>query len=489
MTQIILKNLAWVPYQAIPEELFEDYYYTVTKPQFDETTHKWEEVEKEIDLLVDSADRKYVGFPRGDLQKLTKHLPADTRIKDLRSVRPLSFNLQLGPHVQTDSRWQDQEKLLNAWIAKGGGVIQAPAASGKSVIGVAATCDLGLNTLCLFDQRDFLFQWHKEFYKHSNLEELEDRYQTQLLGQYTGDEVFPITLSTFQRVNSKNSSLRKHANYFGLVIVDEAHCTPAPSYRRAIRQFNPFLYLGVTATPIRRDGLHPIIFDTLGPIAVRGGVEQLNPLILVQRTPWTVTEHRARPDFAQWGHFINQLVRNTKRNKMLVDNLVTDVNGGRCIVAISDRVNHLYVIKDMLAKHMDPGRIVVVHGKIGGRERIYKDVENGEYDVMLAIGKILNKGVNIERLDTLHHLTPISGRGTQCEQRVGRIRRKKAGKKRPLVRDYVDKGNTRLTGSAKSRLNVYGTIEAEVRDAETNCVLDIGDSKRIWTWLSSSGML
>ena len=44
-------------------------------------------------------------------------------------------------------------------------------------------------------------------------------------------------------------------NYFDLVVVDEAHHAPAPSYQAALKRFAKAKILGVTATPDRLDGL------------------------------------------------------------------------------------------------------------------------------------------------------------------------------------------------------------------------------------------
>jgi len=60
-----------------------------------------------------------------------------------------------------------------------------------------------------------------------------------------------VTLSTFQSFND----FHKKSNdfYYDVVIVDEAHHTPADTYLSVIRKLEPKFLLGLTATPFRKD--------------------------------------------------------------------------------------------------------------------------------------------------------------------------------------------------------------------------------------------
>lgn len=459
----------------MPTSLLHAYYYITkhwVKEDPDDYQSAWSEIDRGIDL-VKNGTKNRVGLPRGDLKKITDVLtPSRFELQDYRTIFPLDFDFALHDYVSQDDRYPAQLELLKQWLIAGGGVVQAPAASGKSIIGVMATQATGQRTLCLFDRKDFLFQWHKEFCKHTNLEQVEREAGRQLMGVYSGTECWPITFATFQSLQTPRGSLfrQQHRDAFGLIIVDECHHLPAKTYRDTVMSFNPLLFLGVTATPVRKDGLEGILYDILGPLAATGGAEQLNPIVFIHRTAATVKTHKGLPDFAQWGYFLSQLAKDKIRNQLLVEYLVKDFNDGRCILGISERVNHLSTLKSLLANHIDPAKIAIVHGGTPDRERLYEQVENGRYQILLA-SKVIDEGVNITRLDTLHLLLPFGSKGARCEQRVGRIRRKHPDKKRPLVRDYLEVANTRLYGAAKGRLNVYNTIGAEVIDAKTKMIL------------------
>jgi hypothetical protein len=53
---------------------------------------------------------------------------------------------------------------------------------------------------------------------------------------------------------------------YGLVVVDECHHIPAAAFENAVRQIAAKRWLGLTATPYRRDQLDDLIALQLGPV-------------------------------------------------------------------------------------------------------------------------------------------------------------------------------------------------------------------------------
>ena len=53
---------------------------------------------------------------------------------------------------------------------------------------------------------------------------------------------------------------------YGLVVVDECHHIPAAAFENAVRQIGAKRWLGLTATPYRRDQLDDLIALQLGPV-------------------------------------------------------------------------------------------------------------------------------------------------------------------------------------------------------------------------------
>jgi superfamily II DNA or RNA helicase len=56
---------------------------------------------------------------------------------------------------------------------------------------------------------------------------------------------------------------------YGNVIVDGCHHVSAFSFEQVLKQVKARHVLGLTATPIRKDGHHPIMMMQCGPLRVR----------------------------------------------------------------------------------------------------------------------------------------------------------------------------------------------------------------------------
>lgn len=486
---ITITNRAWIREPMVPDALLDDFYYE-TKEKVQDETGFWVEEDVPIDLVVDSKCGRYLGFPRGNLDKVLRHFDRP-RIKDNRSIAPLGFPLELSQKVTEDPRWPEQAELLKTWYEAGGGVLKAPAGSGKSVIGVAITCHLGLRTLFLFDRKDFRDQWLDEFHRHTNLADCEQIAGEPLAGAFKAGgrkylKVWPITFATFQQLNTKRVKrfMREHRDYFGMVICDETHHVASPTYRDAVLRFNPYVLGGVTATPERKDELEDIYYDVLGPITASGGSEQLDPLVWLVRTGFEVTPNPYRADHVQFTLFLNQIAKSKPRNELIVRNVLRHLNKGRCPLIVSERVEHCHKLAKMLGDAWDRERIAVAVGETKDRKSLYKGIDHGRYDCLIA-SKVIDEGVNVIRLDTLHLATPLASR-SRIEQRTGRIRRRytelmlrRWGRKpRPEVWDYIDEGHGVIHGSAYVRQQVYAKIGAEVRDRRTGLVVKVNTLRK-----------
>lgn len=154
-----------------------------------------------------------------------------------------------------------QEEALIAWRAEGyRGVVVLPTGGGKTFIGALAIADLNLSTLVVVPTIDLLRQWRAALAAALSREPGD-------IGIYGGGDhdVLPITIITYESAQIHPELLRR----FGLLIFDECHHLPAPTYRQiAEGAFTPHR-LGLSATPERADQEHTALEYLIGPEVYR----------------------------------------------------------------------------------------------------------------------------------------------------------------------------------------------------------------------------
>jgi superfamily II DNA or RNA helicase len=151
-----------------------------------------------------------------------------------------------------------QEDALTSWRAEGyRGVVVLPTGSGKTVIGALAIADLGLWSLVIVPTIDLLRQWRSAL--AAALGYADDEA---IIGLYGGGvrDVRPLTIVTYESAELHPELLW----HFGLLVFDECHHLPAPTYRRiAEGAFTPYR-LGLSATPERADQEHTLLDHLIG---------------------------------------------------------------------------------------------------------------------------------------------------------------------------------------------------------------------------------
>jgi superfamily II DNA or RNA helicase len=160
-----------------------------------------------------------------------------------------------------------QEDALTAWLAAGSaGVVVLPTGAGKTFVAALAIAETGLWTLAVVPTIDLLQQWRSAMSKALTLNE-ED------IGIFGGGEkdLKPITIITYDSAALYPRELSR----FGLLIFDECHHLPAPTYRLiAESAFTP-LRLGLSATPERGDMAHTDLDELIGPEVYRRSPTEL----------------------------------------------------------------------------------------------------------------------------------------------------------------------------------------------------------------------
>src|SRR5947209_651147 len=179
---------------------------------------------------------------------------------DERPTLPFATKLNMEPRPY-------QEDALTAWIAEGSaGVVVLPTGAGKTFVAAMAIAETGLWTLAVVPTIDLLQQWRAALASVLSLD-------VEHIGIFGGGEkdLKPITIITYDSAALYPRELR----HFGLLIFDECHHLPAPTYRViAESAFTP-LRLGLSATPERSDMAHADLDELIGPVVYRRSPAEL----------------------------------------------------------------------------------------------------------------------------------------------------------------------------------------------------------------------
>jgi len=177
-------------------------------------------------------------------------------------------DLHLEPALQIEPR-EYQQAALDAWREHDRqGSVVLPTGSGKTFLGLQAIADAGVATLVVAPTIDLMNQWHAT---------LTNAFGDQLLegiGVLGGGthEITAITVTTY---DSAYRYINEYGDRFGLLIADEEHHLPAPTYRQIPEMSLAPYRLGLTATYERADGKHELLDDLFGPVVYEEDVDTL----------------------------------------------------------------------------------------------------------------------------------------------------------------------------------------------------------------------
>ncbi|MCW0483833.1 TOTE conflict system archaeo-eukaryotic primase domain-containing protein [Gaoshiqia sediminis] len=355
------------------------------------------------------------------------------------------------------------------------GILCGTTAFGKTVAAIKLIAERKVNTLIFVDKVNLVSQWREKLSAFLIINEpIPINHGTgkkgrnkSIIGQMgAGKQALNgiIDIAVMQSLN-RLGEVKDCVKDYGMVIVDECHHVSAFSFEMILKNVGAKYVYGLTATPVRKDGHHPIIFMQCGPIRYRDDAKKqaekrpFDHFIIPRFTSFNTPLDKQEKDILIHELYAG-IIEDEMRNQLIVDDVIQCHQNGRNCLVLTERTTHVESIANELSQRIPD--VISLMGGMGTKEtretmaRISETPEDKPL-TLVATGRYIGEGFDEPRLDTLFLAMPISWKGT-LQQYAGRLHRLFETKKEVLIYDYVDVRVRMLERMYNKRLAGYASI-------------------------------
>ncbi len=323
-----------------------------------------------------------------------------------------------------------QVPSVEAVSKKDMGVIVAPPGSGKTVIGLKIIADKQQPALIVVHRKQLMDQWIERIEAFLGI----PGHEIGCLGKgksKTGKHITVATIQSLAKEIEKNEALK---NSFGTILIDECHHIPAESYRKTIHQFNSYYLYGLTATSFRKYNDSKLIFIHLGEIIAEITAQQTGrhkqASVVVRNTTLDVPFNSKTDRFETLSKI---LVHDSSRNKLVLNDITNELNGGKKVVILTERKEHIDSLHQYLKQSYE---VITLSGEDSESNRAakWKILSSGNYQALITTGQFFGEGTDLQNASCLFLVYPFSFEG-KLIQYIGRVQRSEVT---PVIYDYRD---------------------------------------------------
>ncbi|WOV88178.1 DEAD/DEAH box helicase family protein [Sporosarcina oncorhynchi] len=343
-----------------------------------------------------------------------------------------------------------QQDAIRELLLHDCGVLSAATGFGKTVTAAALIAERKVNTLIIVNRKQLQSQWIEQL---SFFLKLPKKKIGQIGGgKNTATGTIDVAMLQTLTANGIHSAI----THYGQVIFDECHHVSAFSAEQLMKMVRAKYVYGLTATPVRKDGLHPIITMQCGPIIYKTDAKAqalIRPFHHVLKERFT--NYKTKSENIQ--HIYNEIAEDTERNQMIFDDVLLALEEGLTPLILTERVSHVNILAAMFKGFAK--NIIILSGELKKKEQLQslqkiRELTDDDELLIIATGKYIGEGFDFSRLNALFLAMPISWKGL-LTQYVGRLHREHNEKDEVRVYDYIDRSVPALLNMSKKRLKGF----------------------------------
>mgnify|MGYP002770219040 FL=1 len=335
--------------------------------------------------------------------------------------------MELRPYQQ-----EAREAVEHQWREVDRTLLVLPTGCGKTIVFASVTADrvsAGDRVLILAHRGELLEQAADKLRQAVGLGCAVEKAGESCLGSW-----YRVVVGSVQTLMREKRLEQFPPDYFGTIVIDEAHHAVSDSYRRILDHFSDAKVLGVTATPDRGDMRDlGVVFESLAyeytlPRAIREGyltpIQALTvPLTLdISGVSMQSGDFKASEIDTALDPYLEQIAGE-----------MAQLCADRKTVVFLPLVKTSQKFRDIL--NASGFRAAEVNGESTDRAEVLADFDAGKYNV-LCNSMLLTEGWDCPSVDCVVVLRPTKVRGLYC-QMVGRGTRLSPGKGNLLLLDFL----------------------------------------------------
>jgi superfamily II DNA or RNA helicase len=203
-----------------------------------------------------------------------EELGIDIRFID-KTYRGKRIDVEFSGHLR-----DEQSLALKHLLQHDTGILSGTTAFGKTIVAIKLIAEKKVNTLILVDKVSLLSQWKEKLSEFLVVNEplpvqpaIADKKRGRkkkisVIGQLGAgkNSLSGIVDIAVMQSLSRQGEVKECVKNYGMIIADECHHASAFTYEQILKTTDAKYIYGLTATPTRKDGHHPILFMHCGPI-------------------------------------------------------------------------------------------------------------------------------------------------------------------------------------------------------------------------------